>query len=254
MGKKCAFLFLVISLNLVIAKPPVLEDTHQRSIIQPNNLQPIEVVSGTPFYEFSMSVARVEAHGGGFCSSFKVGPDLFMTNWHCSTFMPCNETQFHLGYAPKIPKEEQSQNRCSEILATSDTYDYALYRVDAKSTQLKNYPISTLYNGDLYKDQALIHPSFAGTFTFQIDQSPQCKVVDPIPSIVNKRVSFDHSCDTMGGSSGSPILDRKTGFVVALHWGGAERSSFNQAIRMKDVLADLKIKAPQSYAELQIQN
>lgn len=41
--------------------------------------------------------------------------------------------------------------------------------------------------------------------------------------------SIEHNCDTQGGNSGSPIIDRSTGAVVALHWDGWASSAWPHA-------------------------
>ena len=67
----------------------------------------------------------------------------------------------------------------------------------------------------------------------------------------SERQTITHTCDTEGGSSGSPVLDRATGNIVALHWGGQE--TFNMAIPIAKVLEDIRQHvAPEVLAELKI--
>lgn len=41
---------------------------------------------------------------------------------------------------------------------------------------------------------------------------------------------IDHDCTTLGGSSGSPLVDLATGAVVGVHYGGAGRFLTNWAV------------------------
>ena len=55
-----------------------------------------------------------------------------------------------------------------------------------------------------------------------------------VPEIISSRHTITHTCDTEGGSSGSPILDRATGNVVSLHWGGT--NEYNLMVPMNMIL------------------
>jgi hypothetical protein len=58
-------------------------------IVGDNNLEHIEEALNTDFYEMARSVARVEM-SGGYCTGFRVGEDLMMTNNHCYNCAPSN--------------------------------------------------------------------------------------------------------------------------------------------------------------------
>ena len=50
-----------------------------------------------------------------------------------------------------------------------------------------------------------------------------------------------HTCDTLPGNSGSPVIDTDTRAVIALHHAGSRRSGANYAIPMADILAQSEI-------------
>jgi len=367
--------------------PPWLTE---RRIIGHDDLEPIEDVRNTKEYDMERIVARVETRDGhGFCTASRVGKDLFLTNFHCYDYKPCDNIQFHLGYEKALSGADQLLFNCKEVLAKNETYDYALYRVEfagalagegktethafknldlaipdndehgvtkelqidqpgtltdlkvhlkidhpyvgdliveltapsGKSTTLMNqdgstqsgvdqtftlgdglmvfrgetaagtwkllvkdvgagdkgklqevdliitakdstatvtsdtqearpelmtpadYPVATLWTGPITVGEELLIASHPGARMKEIDQSKDCKLRTITTEEVDGRQTITHTCDTEGGSSGSPVLDRATGHVVALHWGGTD--DYNLAIPMSKVVADIEKNAPE---------
>ena len=72
------------------------------------------------------------------------------------------------------------------------------------------------------------------------------------PSHYNDRHNIQHQCDTQGGSSGSAVLDRSTGYVVGLHWGATGPTDSNHAIPMTMILEHLQENVPEVMDELTI--
>jgi hypothetical protein len=57
------------------------------------------------------------------------------------------------------------------------------------------------------------------------DRSGTCAVVDPAYDGFARDSDVSYHCDTEGGSSGSPVMSRRTGKVIALHhFGGCPNS------------------------------
>ena len=74
-----------------------------------------------------------------------------------------------------------------------------------------------------------------------------CKVDDESVSGTTKdETDFEHRCDTLGGSSGSPLFDAKTFKVVGLHHLGFNplNKPVNRAVQMKLVIAKINKKFP----------
>lgn len=219
----------------------------QRSIVGNDDLEPIEAVKGTTAYDAAKIVARVETRSGsGFCTGSRIAPDLFLTNHHCFEVTPCNNMQFHMGYERDLPASQQVTFRCVEVLSRNLTLDYALFRVETgKSAALEStFPTARLFTGTLRVGQPLIVASHPSARMKEIDRSSHCTLRTTNAEYASERKTLTHNCDTEGGSSGSPVLDKATGQVVALHWGGA--NAFNFAIPMSLIVQDLRTALPPS--------
>jgi hypothetical protein len=74
-----------------------------------------------------------------------------------------------------------------------------------------------------------------------------CKVDDEsVSGTTNDETDFEHRCDTLGGSSGSPMFDAQAFKVVGLHHLGFNplNKPVNRAVQMKLVLAKINEKFP----------
>lgn len=246
-------------LGLVVFCLPVVAQTfysdpwHSRSIIGENNLQAIEDVQSTEFYEMSKIVARMGDHGaGGWCSSFRVGKDLFLTNHHCRK--DCSGVSFVMGYEKAKPNADKRYFDCDAEVLSNLHVDFALYRAHPRNpNQADTYPVAILSPHEIADGESLILPSHAATMPKQIDVSDSCRVISGKPFDHFDRVNITHACDTMGGSSGSPLVKRSNGVVIGVHWGGVgDGSNYNHAIPMHEVLKYIRETAPGVYQELTV--
>jgi hypothetical protein len=224
-----------------------------RKILGQDGLVAIETVKGTSYYGYARVVARVEdaapgsAGSGGyaFCSGAKVGDGLFLTNSHCDHV--CASMVFHLGYEKGLPAGEQQYWRCAELLAKNETLDYALYRATYEApvaARQDDYPALVLYKGPVHDGQPLVLASHPSGRPKEIDVSVDCVLSSAaVIHTDTGRDTMEHMCDTEGGSSGAPILDRERGYAVGLHWGGKD-DEFNYAIPMDRIVADLEKALP----------
>ena len=202
----------------------------ERKIIGPNQLEKIEKAAGTQAFEFARPVARVEdASGSGFCTGWRVAENIFITNFHCFDAFPCTDTVFKLGYEDGTPREQQQSWKCEKVLHSIERFDVAVYlttRMDQEEYAEDAYPFVSLSNLPIVDGQMLQIAGHPAARTKEIDRGPDCKILSATPEELSGRFTITHTCDTEGGSSGSPVIDRETGYAVALHWGGNSTKNF----------------------------
>ena len=253
----CLVIGLMSQASIVTAEADISFD----SIVGTNQLEYIENALGTPEYELARSVARMEAGGGGYCSAFRIGETLIMTNYHCMVFKPCDQVSFHFAYERGLLASDSVQFKCSAVLSSLEHLDYALYRVEQVPTRSTyEVPILALSDNSVAAGARLLFPSHAATMPKQIDRSTDCIVAQATPYEGELRRSVGHNCDSMSGSSGSPLIRYDStpgakGVVVGLHWGGrGDHLSlpYNQAIQAVDILEHLRSTVPEVVGELRI--
>jgi hypothetical protein len=183
------------------------------------------------------------------CTGFLVTATLLLTNEHCLGTEPAALSalvEFGFDTVDAVP----TTFRVSKLEAASVPLDYALVRLAQAPNGFGRVKVAT---GGATEDEALVlieHP--AGEFKqASIDD---CKVKSVTrPGTGDGPTDFGHLCDTLGGSSGSPVLDRQTGGLVGLHHLGIPAGAVdpvNQAVHIGQVLDDLKTRVPAVHAEI----
>lgn len=220
----------------------------ERKILGTNDLEPVGLAAGTAAHTFARAIAHVEMvdDSYGYCTGSRVGEHLFLTNYHCD--VGCDIMQFRLGDEKDVPEMEQPVFRCKTLLHRNEALDFALYATEPASGPgaacSANYPILKLWDGEIHVDQALVVASHPKSRQKELDRSTDCKLATITPFVTESgRTTIKHMCDTEGGSSGAPVLDRETGAAVALHWGGKD-NEYNMAIPMTLILDELRAHAP----------
>jgi hypothetical protein len=188
------------------------------------------------------------------CSGVMITSEHFLTNWHCGArrFDPdeahwtagvCADTLIELAWDGATVSREFA---CLSVVAKSKTKDFALLKVVPLQGTPSIVVPARVRRGGLTEPDAvdLIH-------------HPRCAIKQITPScpVIATRyhgwlqtastTEMSHVCDSEGGSSGSPLFDRR-GYVVGLHHLGFERGrdcipveKVNKAVRIDEILADL---------------
>lgn len=196
--------------------------------------------------------------GVSACSGVAVGPDLFLTNWHCSggptAFMSrllwtekvCPETLIDFSWDGD---DWSNDFLCTAVLAIDPALDYALLRIAPLSDRAAVLPAriepARLSPGE---QVTLIHHPLA--LPKQISRN--CPLGPDLSREGWKgggETEFEHLCDTEGGSSGAPVFDAQ-GRLRGLHHLGFQRDPVtclptervNRAVWIDAILADLATK------------
>ncbi|MDB2455287.1 trypsin-like peptidase domain-containing protein [Planktomarina temperata] len=202
---------------------------------------------GSVFAQMGRSVGRLDVltDKGMFpCTAFIVSPKYILTNYHCSLGLLDNEqinatridaTQFVAGYIQT--GIEEGTNKYTVIptpIEISKDLDYAVLEVIGnpaeKYGKLKLSDIAPAHGDPFW---IIGHPMGEG----QRISREKCKANNPALS-AGKLL---HTCDTLPGNSGSPVIDAGLQQVVALHHAGSRADSVNFAILMSDILQNSKI-------------
>jgi hypothetical protein len=195
------------------------------------------------------------------CSGFLVAPDLFMTNWHCGgdrdTASDAYWDQDVLRSAiidfswdgDGLSNEYGFSGALTDgkpVIKDRDA-DYALFRVHPLQQSIGPPPILRFrQNAALAAgtDLDIIHHPLSRIKHLTREG---CRVkVESLPSWFDKveGVDFGHTCDTEGGSSGAPVLDRD-GNVVGMHHSGYTKDGSgrcdktNKAVKIDSILRRL---------------
>jgi lysyl endopeptidase len=186
-------------------------------------------------YTRSKAIARLLINGTELCTGWRVGTkNRMLTNNHCfANTANAYETEVWFNYqcarCGGFEVFKPTKVWGDKVLATEHVLDFTLFTVsNFKSVQKFGYlTLDTVRPGkgqELYVPQ---HPAgeptrIAGRLG---ERAGTCAVADPAFDGYAADSDVSYYCDTEGGSSGSPVLSRKSNKVVALHhFGGCPNS------------------------------
>ncbi len=182
-------------------------------------------------YNNSRAVARLLINGDELCSAWRVGPDnRMLTNHHCfSSTVDARNTEVWFGYECVVcggfAVHRPVKVTGDQVLATDPTLDYTLFSVQDFDS-IGDFGYLNIDDRDPVAGEPLYiaqHPAGAPTvvaLASDDDRSGNCAVQDPAADGYAHGSDVSYLCDTEGGSSGSPVISRRTNEVIALHHFG----------------------------------
>jgi V8-like Glu-specific endopeptidase len=186
-------------------------------------------------YTKSKAIARLLINGTELCTGWRVGPgNRMLTNNHCfTTSAEAYDTEVWFNYqcaqCGGYDVFQPTKVWGSQVLSTDHTYDYTLFSV-GDFAAIQKFGYLTLDTARPAKGQELYVPQHPAGEPTRIagslgEKAGNCSVVDPGYTGYATGSDVSYLCDTEGGSSGSPVLSRRTNKVVALHhFGGCPNS------------------------------
>lgn len=235
-----------------------LSEPSEKAFIGQDDRQDLVLSFGkdSAFYKWGLPIASImfvsaEQKKETGCTAFLVSKDLLITNQHCiNQEWQVQTVKAIFGYETNSQKVEQYS--AVKLIAQNSSLDYSILRLDRSAGA---WSIVSLDNSSgVAKDQNLI-----------LIQSPpmepkkiavhKCKVQFPAAKgISDKLTDFYHLCDSEGGSSGSPVMDRSTGKVVGLHHAGqydpSSKDYHNLGVNIQLILADIAAQSPEICREI----
>lgn len=204
----------------------------------------IEYGENSPAVRLGRPIGRLDVlfdHGRtGFCTAFIVDDQHILTNHHCVPGMDGDPTgqdsgvqaaQLVMGFIR--PGRSEGTDRYSvspQIVETNRELDYSVLRVFGNpSTKYGKLELAEADPEDSEFLWIIGHPQGQA----QHISREGCAAATPAISEEGKLV---HTCDTLGGNSGSPVIRISDKRVVGLHHAGDSRTGFNQAIPMTRIL------------------
>eukprot|EP00756_Hemistasia_phaeocysticola_P028358 Hpha_TRINITY_DN16171_c3_g1::TRINITY_DN16171_c3_g1_i5::g.7677::m.7677 len=198
-------------------------------------------------FQRSYAVARLLTYFGFYCTVWRVWPgDLMMTNNHClEAQWEIDSAEIHFNYqAHSCPSSGEVATsytwggdvlkvRGNSLLRTSKTLDYTLFTLDEYNLQIINdwRGPNGARIGHLQLETELVPsqgmpiyiPHHGGGYEKQISLRDDTDTTDglcKLSSVENDGAAVLYRCDTIGGSSGAPVVLQASHKVVGLHHQG----------------------------------
>ncbi|SMP81214.1 trypsin-like serine peptidase [Noviherbaspirillum suwonense] len=206
-----------VASNVPLSRPTL-------NIVREFDLEDIEYikVNQPEIFEAGRAVAKISfvtSKGPAACTGFMVSESQMLTNYHCiNTHKLCKSADVIFGFdKPDMPLGQERQ-KCLRLVDKDPDLDAALIEVAGSPGQRWGVLQFSPDGGPTVPEAAVVvqHPAGLQKFVSRTD----CVVATmPAPGVKTES-DFGHSCDTMEGSSGSPVLRRKDLKVIGLHhWG-----------------------------------
>ena len=226
------------------------------SVGQYNNEAITNYSTNSIFAQIGRAVGRLDilTDGGVFpCTAFIVSESHIVTNYHCVPGIIENEqvkatriqaVQFVAGYTLEGVEEGTSVYQVNpQPIEADQELDFAVLEVFGNPSRDWG-TLQIAANAPNAKDPYWVigHPMGES----QRISREKCRAAEPALS----RGVLRHTCDTLPGNSGSPVIDASLQMVIALHHAGSRRNSINYAIPMARILeksptlAALRTKTP----------
>jgi hypothetical protein len=180
-------------------------------------------------------IAFVSSKGPAVCTGFMVSADRMLTNHHCiSKDEVCASADLIFGFDSSRDIVGKEMQRCIRVVDKDELLDASLIQVAGSPGDRWGFLDLGVGEATLNEPAVVVqHPAGFHKFVSRKD----CVVSTMPANGLATSSDFGHSCDTMEGSSGSPVLRRADLKVIGLHhWGFIEGDqkwgSENRAVRI----------------------
>ncbi|MCA0956008.1 SH3 domain-containing protein [Mameliella alba] len=212
-----------------------------------NNEPILNYSPNSVFSKLGLAVGRLDIltdTGVYPCTAFIVDKKHILTNHHCVPGILNNERAgatridsvlFVAGY--RQPGVDQGTRRFTVVptpVESSKDLDYSVLEVIGDpSSEFGKLDLAAVTPQDNDPYWVIGHPMGEA----QRISREKCRA--NAPALSNRQLL--HTCDTLPGNSGSPVIDASLQKVVGLHHAGSNRDAVNYAIPMAEILAQSTI-------------
>jgi V8-like Glu-specific endopeptidase len=220
------------------------------SITLPDEREPVRVYRDIPILsERIHSVAKLIFIDGGMsasCTGFLIDDDRMLTNEHCINRADVCKTAiaiFDYEIMENGSINTGQQFRCAQFIAADHTLDVSLIRLAGKPGLVYGH-LTLNARAIVLGEQAYMIQHPAGE-PKQISRKG-CSITTAATAGNGPDTDLGHKCDTLGGSSGSPVLGADY-TVVGLHHFGFDGADVrwrgeNRAVRMPQIISWVQSK------------
>jgi hypothetical protein len=187
-------------------------------------------------YRRSKAIVRLIINGAELCTAWRLGPsNRLVTNHHCfAETREAYRTEVWFNYqcaaCGGFAVFQATKVWGHQVLFTDRALDVTVFTVE-NFADVRKFGHLELETGRPAVGEEVVIPQHAAGEPTMIaarsdtDRSGVCAVADREYDGFAPGTDISYYCDTEGGSSGSPVLSRRTGRVVALHhFGGCPNS------------------------------
>jgi V8-like Glu-specific endopeptidase len=197
-------------------------------------------------------------------TGFLAGEDILMTNRHVAVvFVEKHNKKWrfssgisaNVDYREEFQREEEAEFQLIECLGIHSRYDLALFRVAANGSGNRGLPepLKLSANRPNATNSLRVYAVGYPAMDDRNDLGDMMRIFKGVfdvkrlqPGYITGKTNgayfkIKHDCSTLGGSSGSPLLDLETGKVIGLHYAG-EYLKENSAVPLWNLANDSLLK------------
>ena len=216
------------------------------------------------------SVGRIEVtnHPGGLDwigTGFLVADDVVMTNRHVAaefaetkngkTWKLFPKMKVSIDYVEEFGGTTKAEFKITDVIGVHDSVDLALLRVSLRGSAgaKRPKPLSLAATPSLKKQQNIYVIGYPASDSRRNDPVEMRRIFENIFDV--KRLQpgkltkiggtlVEHDCSTLGGNSGSCVIDLETHRVIGLHFSGKYLEG-NKAVALSKLVKDPLLKKAQ---------
>lgn len=178
------------------------------------------------------------------CTGFLINDNMIMTNHHCvSKASHARNLTATFGYTDKSKGKAFT---CDQFVTANSGLDIGIIKCQGNPGKSLPKVVLADYQGEAKDKIYITHQNC------NYKSNPSCKPTQKYSEGVvmrSNRSNIEHNADTLPGSSGSPIFDKASHKVMAIHNAGANfgpnNGGMNYGVPMSEIVDHLRTKHPE---------